>query len=185
MSDTKEWYERQSIATKRGDHGETDIRYGVRVSKAHVKVEACGSVDEMNSYLGLARAHIDDPLIKGILLRFQEESLKVGADIAMPIDFPNKVDKVTAEMIDFIEKELYERENNPDIMKDWAFPGRSKAEAFMDVARTACRRAERNVVVLMEEGLIANKLVIKYLNRLSDLLWIIAREIQVKEKYKN
>lgn len=182
MSDTQEWYERQSIATKRGDAGETDIRYGVRVSKAHIKVEACGSVDELNSYLGLARAHIDNPEIKSILLRFQEESLKVGADIAMPVDFPNRKDKVTLEMIDFVEKVLYEKEKNPEIMKDWAFPGSSKAEAFIDVARTACRKAERNVVILLEEGLIANKLVIKYLNRLSDLLWIIAREIQVKEK---
>ncbi|PZR74162.1 MAG: cob(I)yrinic acid a,c-diamide adenosyltransferase [Chthoniobacterales bacterium] len=167
-----------SIATKTGDKGETSLMYGRRVPKTHERVEACGSIDELNSALGLARAAATDKLTREKVRSIQLELITVMGELAtVPEDLPRyekdgfiittsaMTDRVTA-LIDEIER--------ADEMKfnDWVVPGASMESAALDLARTACRRAERCVAALTD----TNPEILRYLNRLSDLCWLLARQ---------
>ena len=175
-----------SIATKQGDGGRTRLIYGERVSKADLQVEAYGTIDELNSFLGLARSLCDDENINRVLERLQRETFVVGAELATPTEQLHKLKKrVDAAMIDALDAHVAEIEALPNILGDWALPGATQAGAAIDVARAVCRRAERCAVRLSDDDAYSNRSalseseVVRYLNRLSDVLWLLGRRYEV------
>jgi cob(I)alamin adenosyltransferase len=167
-----------SIATKRGDTGETSLAGAVRVSKGHVRVEAYGTVDELNSFMGLARVITDDADVKELVKRLQRELFTVGSALATAPTGRKKEPPVTSEMVDALTAQVHRIETTEGILADWSLPGEHPASAAFDVARTVCRRAERQVVRLIESGDPVNPQILAYLNRLSDLLWLLGRLIE-------
>jgi cob(I)alamin adenosyltransferase len=175
-----------SIATKTGDAGETALMYGKRVPKTHRRVEACGTVDELNSSLGLVRATTDEMLIQEVVLSVQKELVIVMGELALRDDDRERYLKdgykiVTAAMVDRLTDVVNDLEKNYHIVfKHWATPGHNLSSAALDVARTTCRRAERRVVALADSTDYVNPEAIRYLNRLSDVLWLFARFIETE-----
>ena len=169
-----------SIVTKGGDQGATGLVGGARVSKASLRVEAYGAVDELNSQIGLARALCAaggaGELLKGV----QRELFAVGGELATPAPRPGQAPAVTAAMVERLTAEVQRIEAIEGVLGDWAIPGEHAASAALDVARAVCRRAERRVVQLSESGAEVGADLLAYLNRLSDLLWILGRQIEVE-----
>jgi len=169
-----------SIATKRGDGGQTGLAGGIRVSKTHPRVECYGTVDELISQMGFARSICQDLEIAGRIERIQRELYKVGSALATPPESKKLLPEITAAMVDVLEAEVHQIEGEPGVLADWSLPGASPDAAAIDVARTICRRAERLATGLMEGGVISNPQILAYLNRLSDLLWLFGRLIEAR-----
>src|SRR5262249_12902598 len=161
------------VYTRKGDRGETSLVDGSRVSKASTRVDAFGEVDELNSLLGLIRVKLEDPELDEIFGIIQNDLFIVGADLASPMSI--NCPRVEKGSIDAVEKwaDKYLKRLGP--LKEFILPGGSEAGALLHSARTVARRAERRVVKLAGEDQI-NPLTIAYLNRLSDLLFVLARE---------
>jgi cob(I)alamin adenosyltransferase len=174
-----------SIATKTGDAGETALMYGRRVPKTHRRVEAYGTVDELNASLGLARATTGELLIQEFVLSVQKELVVLMGELALRDDDRERYLKdgykiVTAAMVDRLTDMVNDLEKNYHIVfKHWATPGHSLSSAALDVARTTCRRAERGVVAVADTEYV-NPETIRYLNRLSDVLWLFARFVETQ-----
>ena len=167
----------RSIVTKTGDTGTTKLIYGERVSKADLRVEAYGAIDELNSFLGLARAQCDDAEIEAILEALQRETFITGAELATPREQHEKLKtRVSPEMTAALEAIIAPIEARPGLLNDWALPGATVGSAALDVARTVARRAERCAVRLADAGEVPNPEMLRYLNRLSDLLWLLGRK---------
>lgn len=161
------------IYTRTGDDGTTALFSGGRVSKTHLRVEAYGTVDELNSALGVVRTH--EPYSDSWLAQIQRQLFHVGADLATPLDA--KSDFVVRTNLDstrWLEKIIDEMTAHLPPLKNFILPGGVPAAAHLHVARTICRRAERQTVALAEQDSI-NEAVIPYLNRLSDCLFTMAR----------
>lgn len=169
-----------SIATKRGDAGQTDLIGGVRVSKADSRVEAYGAIDELGAQMGFARSICDDKEVNDLTQAIQRELFVVSGSIANPLATQKDPPDVTAEMVDRLTAEVHRIEAMEGILSDWSLPGEHTASAAFDVARTACRRAERNAVRLVQEGEEVSAEAIAYLNRLSDLLWLFGRLLELR-----
>ncbi|MEM8954018.1 MAG: cob(I)yrinic acid a,c-diamide adenosyltransferase [Verrucomicrobiota bacterium] len=170
-----------SITTERGDDGETDLLYGKRVSKTHVRVVAGGVVDELNAALGVVRvlgledAKLIEAIQRGlmdmmgeiaVLAEDRERFLKGGAGI------------IDGAAVERLKEEIRRIENSGTVVVEgWALPGAGGSElaARWDLARTVCRRAEREIAQLLETGELCNGELLRYLNRLSDLCWLMAR----------
>lgn len=167
-----------SIATTRGDGGQTGLAGGIRVSKASLRVEAYGTIDELNSTLGLARSISDDAEIVALTQSIQRELFKVGSALATPPQSPKPQVPITDEMIDRLTQEVHRLEAIEGLLSDWSIPGGTRSGAAYDVARTVCRRAERAAVRLVESGEPVQPTILKYLNRLSDLLWLFGRKLE-------
>lgn len=167
-----------SIATTRGDGGQTGLAGGIRVSKASLRVEAYGTVDELNSSLGFARSVCEDSEIAGLAHAVQRELFKVGSALATPPQSPKPQVPITDEMVDRLTAEVHRLEAIDGVLSDWSVPGATTASAAFDVARTVCRRAERAAVRLTESDEPVQPTILKYLNRLSDLLWLIGRKLE-------
>ncbi len=168
-----------SIATRTGDQGQTSLLYGRRVDKFDPRVEACGAVDELNAALGLARAHAEVPLVKTELPGIQKELIALMGELAVAAEdrdryAKDKFPKLTPEMLARLDDLVARIEAEKISFEGWATPGASVASAALDVARTTCRRAERVVARLTASGDL-ELLPLQYLNRLSDLLWLMAR----------
>lgn len=166
-----------SIATETGDAGQTGLVGGIRISKADLRVEAYGTVDELNSFLGFARSICSDTEIVEWTEAIQRTLFKVGAILAMP-EGRQGGPVMTAEDVEFLTGLVHKIEQEPDILSDWSIPGAHRESAAYEMARTVCRRAERNTVRLMEAGIPVAPEVIAYLNRLSDLVWLFGRRIE-------
>jgi cob(I)alamin adenosyltransferase len=170
-----------SIATKHGDGGQTGLVGGVRVSKSSLRVETYGTVDELNSFLGLARSICEDEEIRGATKQIQKELFQIGSDLATPAEAKKKGEPpVTEQMVESLTEQVHKIEAVEGILSDWSIPGEHAAAAAYDVARTVCRRAERSVVRLVESGEEVGAQVVPYLNRLSDLLWLFGRLLELK-----
>jgi cob(I)alamin adenosyltransferase len=167
-----------SIATTRGDGGETGLAGGVRVSKASLRVEAYGTVDELNSTLGFARSICEDTAIAELTHAIQRELFKVGSALATPPQSPKPQVPIADDVIDRLTAEVHRLEAVDGILSDWSVPGGTTSSAAFDVARTVCRRAERAAVRLHESGETIQPTILKYLNRLSDLLWLFGRKLE-------
>jgi cob(I)alamin adenosyltransferase len=170
-----------SIATKHGDKGETGLIGGERVSKADLRVEAYGTVDELGAALGFARSICDDTEVRELTKAIQRELFTVAGAIASPsggVESPTTY--VTEEMVETLTAHVNRIEAVEGILSDWSLPGEHAAAAAYDLARTVCRRAERAVVRLSETGVELNTHVTPYLNRLSDLLWLIGRLLELR-----
>jgi cob(I)alamin adenosyltransferase len=167
-----------SISTKRGDAGQTGLAGGIRVSKSHIRVEAYGTVDELNASLGLARSFCQDQTIRDKTLTIQRELFRVGSALATPPESRKAQVPVTTEMVDALTEQVHQIEAVEGVLSDWSVSGEHTAAAAYDVARTICRRAERNMVRLMEAGEAVEPTVLAYINRLSDLLWLFGRKLE-------
>lgn len=173
-----------SIVTKTGDQGTTALMYGRRVPKDHPRVEAYGAVDELNAALGLARATATHDLMRENLLRIQKDLVVLMGELATaPEDLPRFLkdgfSQLGSDKTALLEQLVKEIE--PQIpMKDWVMPGGSLHGAALDSARVVCRRAERRACSLLKSGELGNNEIIVYLNRLGDLLWLLARWVELK-----
>ena len=172
-----------SIVTKTGDKGTTGLMYNRRVSKCHPRVEAYGAVDELNAAIGLARATASEELVRENLLLIQKDLVVLMGELAtLAEDLPRYAKDgyslVTAEMTARLEGLVKQIEAQKITYKGWATPGASLHSAALDVARTTCRRAERRACALHEADQLQNHDIIIYLNRLSDLLWLLARWVE-------
>jgi cob(I)alamin adenosyltransferase len=164
------------IYTKTGDKGETGLFGGARVPKNHIRVEAYGTVDELNAYMGLIRDLIETPHYKMVLKSVQDRLFTIGANLAsdpaknmMTPDLKNSDITLLEQEIDIMEAEL-------PILKNFILPGGHPTVSYCNVARTVCRRAERMVVALdFEQSILP--IVIQYLNRLSDYLFVLGRKL--------
>jgi len=168
-----------SIATKRGDGGETGLAGGIRVSKSSLRVETYGTVDELNSALGLARSTCDDADLREHTKRIQRELFRIGSALATPPQSSKPQVPVLLESVEELTAQVHEIEATEGLLSDWSLPGETVAGAAYDLARTVCRRAERCVVRLIESGEAAEPNILAYLNRLSDLLWLFARKVEL------
>ncbi|HWB58797.1 MAG TPA: cob(I)yrinic acid a,c-diamide adenosyltransferase [Chthoniobacteraceae bacterium] len=175
-----------SIATKTGDGGTTALMFGKRVPKTDIRVEAYGTVDELNAALGMVRATANEPFVCEPVLSIQKELVTLMGELAVAEEDRERYIKggygiVTAEMVDRLTALVDDIEKNHKITyKHWATPGATPGSAALDVARTVCRRAERRVAALVENKIPVNPEVIRYLNRLSDLCWLYARWVETK-----
>jgi len=170
-----------SIATKHGDKGETGLIGGGRVSKADLRVEAYGTVDELGAAMGLARALCEDAEVRELTKAIQRELFTVAGAIASPAGGEESpTTYVTPEMVEALTAHVNRIEATEGILSDWSLPGEHAAAAAYDLARTVCRRAERCVVRLSESGVKLNPHVVPYLNRLSDLLWLLSRLLELR-----
>ncbi len=169
-----------SIATKRGDGGKTNLPGGVRVSKSDARVECYGTVDELISQLGFARSIASNPEVKELVKEVQRELFKVGSAIGTAPESRKPAPAITQEMVDALESHVHRIEALPGILGDWSLPGEIPDAAAMDIARTVCRRLERSAVRLFEDGVLQNANILAYLNRLSDLLWLLGRQLELQ-----
>lgn len=174
-----------SIATKTGDKGTTGLMFGRRVSKCDPRVEACGSVDELNAAIGLARATSKQKFLRENLFLIQKELVILMGEIGVvETDLARYTQGgyslVTPAMTAKLDALVKKLEAQNISFKGWATPGENLNSAALDVARTVCRRAERRVCRLQEIGELHNPEIIVYLNRLADLLWLMARWTEVK-----
>lgn len=174
-----------SIATKRGDGGQTGLAGGIRVSKASLRVETYGTVDELNSLLGFARAHCDNQDLHDRTKLIQRELFRIGSGLATPPESRKPQVPITEEMVEGLTRQVHEIEATEGLLSDWSLPGEHPTGAVFDLARTVCRRAERCVVRLIEAGETVEPNILAYLNRLSDLLWLFARKIEVEAGVTN
>jgi cob(I)alamin adenosyltransferase len=167
------------IYTKTGDDGTTGLLYGGRISKADLRTEAYGTTDEAVAAIGLARSLIADAELAASLLALQRELFVVGADLATAGDHRGRlqprISLVVPEMVDDLERAIDEETSRRPLPNEFIVPGANPASAALDLARSTVRRAERRVVELAALTDDANPDVIRYLNRLSDLLFVLAR----------
>ncbi|MDQ3649258.1 MAG: cob(I)yrinic acid a,c-diamide adenosyltransferase [Acidobacteriota bacterium] len=169
-----------SIATKHGDTGQTGLIGGERISKADLRVESYGTIDELTSVMGFARSICDDAEVRDITKHIQRELFAVSGSIANPQSSQKEPLYVTPEMVESLTAHVHRIESTEGILSDWSLPGDHTAAAAYDIARTVCRRAERHVVRLAEAGEDTGPNVIAYLNRLSDLLWLLGRLLELR-----
>lgn len=172
------------VYTKTGDKGTTALFGGDRVPKHHIRIESYGTVDELNSHIGLIRDQQIDPHYKEILIRIQDRLFTAGAILATP---PQKetlkngkprlnIPKISEQDIELLENEIDAMEENLPPMTHFVLPGGHTTVSYCHIARCVCRRAERLTVHLNDIEAI-DPLVIKYLNRLSDYLFVLARKL--------
>lgn len=170
-----------SIATKGGDKGQTSLIGGARVPKSDLRVETYGTIDELGAQMAFARSICGDAEVSEIAKEIQKELFTVSSVIATVPDGVRTPPEVSQTMIDNLTEQVNRIEKMDGIVGDWSLPGDHAGGAAFDVARTVCRRAERILVHLMETDdrpQLAG--VVAYVNRLSDLLWLLGRILEVR-----
>ncbi len=161
------------IYTRAGDSGETSLGDGSRVSKLDERIAAYGAVDELNAALGVVVSGECPPSIREVLLRVQNELFDLGADLSVPTQHEDRL-RTTQEQVDRLESDCDRFNGELPELRSFVLPGGSPAAAGLHVARTICRRAEREALVAAGDWPVSS-LTIVYLNRLSDLLFILSR----------
>ena len=173
-----------SIVTRTGDSGETSLMYGRRLSKADPRVAAYGCIDELTAALGLARSGSPDKLISDEILAAQKDLIVVMGELATaPSDRDRYVKDgfqlTTTAMVDRVTAVILDLEKDKSLYpKDWVIPGATAPSASLDFARATCRRAERHIAALSTTEKDFNPEILRYVNRLSDLCWILARRAE-------
>jgi cob(I)alamin adenosyltransferase len=167
------------IYTRGGDDGTTGLLYGGRVDKSDPRTEAYGTTDEAVAALGMARVFIADSLLADLVLRLQRELFVVGAELATATQNSHKlrpgVTKVTAEMVEALEETIDDYVGRIRMPEEFIVPGESRGSSFLDFARTVIRRAERQTVAMDRAGMLSDREAVRYLNRLADLVFVLAR----------
>ena len=170
-----------SIVTKTGDKGETSLMYGHRVSKGDPRVDAYGCIDELTAALGLARSVSTDKFISDEILAVQKDLIVAMGELATAQNDRERYVKdgfqlTTAAMVDRVTAVIVDLEKDESLYpKDWVIPGATPVSAALDFARVTCRRAERHIAGFSTSDPEFNVEILRYLNRLSDLCWILAR----------
>lgn len=162
------------IYTKTGDSGMTSLFGGGRVQKDALRIEAYGTVDELNATLGVVRAHKPSKKIDQMLAIIQNELFVLGSDLATPLDSRIEIDRISNEMSTKLESWIDELDNELEPLRYFVLPGGCVTASFLHVSRTVCRRAERCVVTARNIETISSDVIV-YLNRLSDLLFVMSR----------
>lgn len=165
------------IYTKTGDEGETSLFAGGRVSKGHLRLHAYGTIDELNAIFGVVLAAGIEPSLAEAVQRIQSDLFVVGADLATPLDAEAKwIERAGSQMVTRLETEIDAWERELPDLRSFILPGGTMAAALLHQARTVCRRAERWAVMLRAEEQI-NPDVLRYINRLSDWLFVLSRVV--------
>ncbi len=191
---------RSAVATGRGDDGTTGLLFaGTRVAKDDPRMEACGAIDEAVAALGLARAELGSKTQYGtlpaglaglaeLILRLQRELFVVGAEIAAAPGTDGRLrdgeTRVSAAMVEAVERLLTESEAGVEMPREFVVPGESRLSAALELARATLRRAERRAVAARRAGLLSGDHLLPYLNRLADLLWVLARAAEQAEAHR-
>lgn len=170
------------IYTKTGDKGQTSLIGGTRVPKYHIRIEAYGTVDELNSYIGLIRSSVSDQAIINQLLEIQDRLFTIGSNLASdPEKSKMKIPEIKDVDVEYLEQAIDKMNENLPEMRSFVLPGGNQAISFTHIARCVCRRAERATIHLSQESSV-NDIIIKYLNRLSDYLFVLSRKITTDTK---
>lgn len=171
------------ISTKKGDSGTTSLVGGERVSKSDLRLEAYGSIDELDAFVGLLRTKICDEKIKNFLFSIQQKLAIIGGNLATNLEKTQLHDacKLPSNAISALENEIENLEKTLEPLKKFVIPGENEISALCHVCRTVTRRAERNIVRLSEFSAVDNA-VKSYINRLSDYFFLLAREFAEKPK---
>ncbi len=164
------------IYTKTGDKGETSLFGGKRLPKYHIRIEAYGTVDELNSHIGLVRDSIQDGHQKKLLKDIQDRLFAIGSSLASDPDKNMITPDIKESDIEILEQAMDEMDAELPALKNFILPGGHPVVSYCHIARCVCRRAERNTVALAVNEAV-EQLVIQYLNRLSDYLFILGRKI--------
>jgi cob(I)alamin adenosyltransferase len=167
-----------SISTTRGDGGQTGLAGGIRVSKADLRVESYGAVDELNTVLGFARSICQNQEIKAWTETIQRTLFRLGSALATPPESKKQPPIISAEDVAMLTELVHKIEAIEGILSDWSLPGAHTESAAYEIARAVCRRAERNAVRFVENGGAVKPEIIVYLNRLSDVIWLFGRLIE-------
>ncbi len=162
-----------SITTKTGDKGKTSLCHGGRVYKDDIRIEAYGALDELCSFLGLARSLVKDRKAKGIIEVIQRDLFTIGQEIAARPDFTHRLGPADVKRLEDIIDDLESRRRFK--ARSFSIPGGNIISSSMDIARTAARRVERLMVTLKKHGMLKNDQCLVYLNRASDILFLLAR----------
>lgn len=162
------------IYTKKGDLGETSLIGGKRVKKNHLRIEAYGTVDELNSFIGLIRDNSKDQEQDDLLIAIQNRLFTVGSELASAEGSKMDIPQLKEEDISQLEAAMDKMDAELEPLKNFILPGGDLTASFCHTARTVCRRAERWVVALSEQATVDQR-IITYLNRLSDYLFVLAR----------
>ncbi len=167
------------IYTKTGDAGKTSLIGGTKVPKSHIRIDTYGTVDELNSYIGVVSDYITDEHSKVILKEIQDRLFTIGSSLACDPDKEPlmKIPDLKESDIQLLENEMDAMDAHLPAMKSFVLPGGHLAVSTAHVARCVCRRAERCCVNMQEQNIFVDPLVIKYLNRLSDYLFVLSRYI--------
>lgn len=167
------------IYTKTGDKGTTSLIGGTKVPKSHLRIEAYGTVDELNSYIGLCRDLLTDDNSRSILQEVQDRLFTIGSSLACdPIKEPKmRIPDLKEKDVELLEKEMDKINEGIPEMKSFILPGGHTTVSHLHIARCVCRRAERCCVRLELESLEVEQIILKYLNRLSDYLFVLSRHI--------
>lgn len=180
--------EKSAVATGRGDDGTTGLLFGGRIRKDDPRTEAYGAVDEAVAALGVARVELTAAGLSALaesVLRWQRELFVVGADLATNPDATDRqvddVSRVTEAMLEGVEAELGRWEASVEMPREFVVPGETRASAALEVARAVLRRAERRVIALERVVELESGWTVPYLNRLADLLWVLARAAEQAE----
>jgi len=171
------------IYTKTGDDGTTGIQNGARISKTDSRIQAYGMVDEINSFLGIILSKLDEKDLVNLITKIQNDLFLVGSDLSNP-DLKNTQNRVNDEMIKTLEENIDNLEKKLPPITNFILPGGHEIAALVHVSRSITRRAEIFVIFLSEKEKINNNCII-YLNRLSDLLFVIARTINQRKNVKD
>jgi cob(I)alamin adenosyltransferase len=165
------------IYTKTGDKGQTSLIGGTRVPKSHIRIEAYGTIDELNSYIGLIRDQQIDEHSSQILIEIQDRLFTIGSTLASDTEKSKmKIPDLKEEDITLLEQEMDKMNETLPEMRSFILPGGHTTVSFCHIARCVCRRAERLTIHLSENSFVS-ELVIKYLNRLSDYLFVLSRKL--------
>jgi cob(I)alamin adenosyltransferase len=177
-----------SIVTKTGDKGETSLMYGRRLPKADPRVDAYGCIDELTAAFGLVRSISTDKFLSDEIFAVQKDLIVVMGELATaPSDRERYIKDgfhlTTAEMVDRITAVIFDLEKDKLLYpKDWVIPGGIAVSAALDLARATCRRAERHIAAFSVGEKDFNPEILRYLNRLSDLCWVLARYAEKKSR---
>lgn len=165
------------ISTKTGDKGETGLGDGSRVAKSNIRIETLGTLDELNCWVGLLRSQLaENDELQPIFNQIQHDLFDLGGEMAMPGHAMLK-----AEMLDEIETHVVHYNESLPYLKEFILPGGTPAASSCHMARAVCRRAERHYVELSQEDETVSNLGLRYLNRLSDLLFVLGRVLSRRE----
>jgi cob(I)alamin adenosyltransferase len=165
------------VYTKKGDRGETSLVGGKRVAKNHIRVEAYGAIDELISAIGVVRAGETDDYYKQFILDIQNKLMNIAAILASEGETTKKLPEITGEDIAVLENEIDKITATLPKLNSFVIPGGNLSESFAHLARTICRRAERIIVSLINEGHYVPEYLEAYINRLSDFLFTFARRM--------
>jgi cob(I)alamin adenosyltransferase len=167
------------IYTKTGDAGKTSLIGGTKVAKSNIRIDSYGTIDELNSFIGMVRDQLNDTSSKDVLKEIQDRLFTIGSSLACDPDKEPlmKIPDLKEEDVTFLEHQIDKMNETLPAMKNFILPGGHLAVSTTHVARCVCRRAERICVLMQENDVFVDPLVLKYLNRLSDYLFVLARYI--------